>query len=68
MGIADLFRTWSDEWSRTLLDERIVSPKSPEFAPGMSPEKVAGLPWKAHEAARGVRSVDSQAAKPKSKV
>jgi hypothetical protein len=20
MGIADLFRTWSDEWSRTLLD------------------------------------------------
>ena len=52
MGIADMFRTWYEEWARTLVEERIVSPKSPEFAPGPIANVAPGLPWKAHEAAR----------------
>jgi DNA-directed RNA polymerase subunit L len=70
MGIADMFRTWSDEWSRTLVDERIVNLKTPEISRGVTPEIVAGLPWKAHEATRRAEAPAAAraTAKPKSKV
>lgn len=65
MGIADMFRTWTEEWAKTVGDEKLLpSPRTPEFAPGpVEP----GLPWKAHEAARGGPQAQAQA-KGKSKV
>ena len=55
MGIADMFRTWAEQWIQRVTSEGIALPRTPEFesGSGLTPEIQAGLPWKAHETARG---------------
>ena len=55
MGIADMFRTWAEQWIQLVASEGIALPRTPEFesGSGLTPEIQAGLPWKAHETARG---------------
>ena len=53
MGIADMFRTWAEQWIQLVASEGIALPRTPEVGRGSTPEVQAGLPWKAHEKARG---------------
>jgi DNA-directed RNA polymerase subunit L/DNA-directed RNA polymerase alpha subunit len=49
-GIADMFRGWAQQWIGLVVDEKISSPKTPEFAGEALP------PWQAHEQAKERKS------------